>query len=312
MRADERDVIFSRMSYTPGSPEYLDYYGRRPELKESDDKLRISPGLGSPQTPTYDPAVSPVMRGVFNLLADLHPLTCGQVGNEKMSGDQASYTSWAKGLALEAGASGVGSLALTSDHYYSHRGRLSEHYGRPIDDFLPYGLVVAVPMNPKLLRQAPNAAEMTATVMGYLEGAKVALALAYAIRQAGFRARAHIDGHYLFPLRRLARETGLGAIGRNGLIITKNYGPGIRLAGVDTDMPLTQDSPDPDEAKIVDFCLSCGLCARQCPAISKSEYPGTGPREDICYKTWRKLGTDCGRCIGCCPLTGQATDWNKL
>ena len=312
MRIDERDVIFSRMARLPGSPEYEEYYARHPEREEFDHKVRTLPPLGGAQTPTFDPEVTPVVDGVFTLLAGLHPLTDGPAAGEKMPGDPASYAAWARKLALAAGASGAGVLALDPDHYYSHRGRRSEHYGQPVTDFLPYALVLAVPMDPELLRQAPKAPEMMATVLGYLEAAKIALALAFAIRQAGYRGRAHIDGHYLMPLRRMAVESGVGVMGRNGLIITRDHGPCVRLAAVDTDMPFIPDVPDPDEDKVIEFCRVCGICSQRCAAIPKEPWPGGLPNADICYKTWRKLGTDCGRCIGNCPLTGRQVNWDNL
>jgi len=312
MRIDERDVIFSRMARQPGSPDYEEYYARHPEREAFDQQVRSRPPLGGEQTPTFDPEVTPVVDGLFTLLAGLHPLADGPAAADKMPGDAASYTAWAKKLALAAGASGAGALALDPDHYYSHRGRRAEHYGRPVTDLLPYGLVVAVPMNIELIRQAPKAPEMAATVLGYLEAAKVALAVAFSIRQAGYRARAHIDGHYLMPLRRMARESGVGVAGRNGLIITRDHGPCVRLAAVDTDLPLIPDAPDPDEEKIIEFCRVCGICSQRCAAIPKEPWPGNLPNADICYKTWRKLGTDCGRCIGHCPLTGRRVDWASL
>ncbi|MDR2946798.1 MAG: hypothetical protein LBV79_08640 [Candidatus Adiutrix sp.] len=312
MRIDERDVVFSRMARQPGTPAYEDYYSRHPEREELDRHMRALPPLGSPATPTFDPEVSPVVDGLFTLLAGFHPLADGPIAPEKMPGDAASYTAWAKKLALAAGASGAGALALTPDHYYSHRGRRDGQYGQPVTGFLPHALVLAVPMRTDLVGQAPKASEMAATVLGYLEAAKVALALAFAIRQAGFRGRAHIDGLYLMPLVRLAQESGLGVIGRNGLIITREHGPCVRLAAVDTDMPLLPGAPDPDEAKIIEFCRNCGLCAQRCPAIPNEPWPGNRPNADICHHTWRKLGTDCGRCIAHCPLTGWQVDWADL
>lgn len=311
MRVDERDVVFSRMARRPGSPEYEEYYARHPEREEFDRMVRSLPPLGSERTPTFDPETTPVVDGIFTLLAGFHPLADGPAAAEKMPGDPESHARWLKKLALDAGASGAGIAALDPDHYYSHRGRKDEHYGSPVTDFLPRALVLAVPMKPELLRQAPKAPEMTATVLGYLEAAKAALAAAFSIRRAGYRARAHIDGLYLMPLRRLAREAGLGAVGRHGLIITRNHGPGVRLAAVDTDMPLSLDRPDSEEGQVIEFCRQCGLCAKKCAAIPEN-WPGGLTDADICHKTWRRLGTDCGRCLAACPLTGRETDWSSL
>jgi epoxyqueuosine reductase QueG len=52
-RVDERDTMFARMARRPGTPSYVEYYGRRPELQSGDDRLRamtpllaVAAGLG--------------------------------------------------------------------------------------------------------------------------------------------------------------------------------------------------------------------------------------------------------------------------
>ena len=37
-RKDERDIMFSRMQYKEGTPQYTDYYSCHPEKKEIDDE----------------------------------------------------------------------------------------------------------------------------------------------------------------------------------------------------------------------------------------------------------------------------------
>lgn len=53
---------------------------------------------------------------------------------------------------------------------------------------------------------------------------------------------------------------GLGAIGKNGLLINERYGSFCFLGEIVTDFPLTpgRDAPVP--------CIGCGECARQCPS----------------------------------------------
>ncbi len=60
-RFDERDILFARMNYSPGSLEYEDYYRRHPELKEVDTALRGMPPLGEPGSATYHPIHSPLV-----------------------------------------------------------------------------------------------------------------------------------------------------------------------------------------------------------------------------------------------------------
>ena len=42
-RVDERDIMFAREEYRPGTEKYEKYYFMRPEYKETDDRLRQLP-----------------------------------------------------------------------------------------------------------------------------------------------------------------------------------------------------------------------------------------------------------------------------
>ena len=65
-------------------------------------------------------------------------------------------------------------------------------------------------------------------------------------------------------LKRAGIAAGLGKIGINGLLVTPEYGPRIRLAGVLTDMPANTGKAT--ENAVPEFCKSCGLCIEKCPA----------------------------------------------
>ena len=54
---------------------------------------------------------------------------------------------------------------------------------------------------------------------------------------------------------------GVGTIGDSHNLITKEYGPRIRLVSVITDAPLS-----PDQKLDDDLCIHCGICAERCPA----------------------------------------------
>ncbi|MHB1418528.1 MAG: 4Fe-4S binding protein [Bacillota bacterium] len=61
--------------------------------------------------------------------------------------------------------------------------------------------------------------------------------------------------------RGVAVAAGLGTRGESGLLITKRFGPRVRLGSVLTDAPLTA-SPALDE----ELCTKCGNCIERCPA----------------------------------------------
>jgi epoxyqueuosine reductase QueG len=67
-------------------------------------------------------------------------------------------------------------------------------------------------------------------------------------------------------IRRLAAIAGVGTIGRNGLVITPEFGPRARFAGVATSAILSGS-----EQSVPDLCLECNACIEACPASAIGE-----------------------------------------
>jgi len=63
-------------------------------------------------------------------------------------------------------------------------------------------------------------------------------------------------------LKDSAALAGIGPIGKNNLLITKNYGSQVRLRAMTTNAPLNPGIP----IKMSKFCLNCDLCIKACPA----------------------------------------------
>ena len=143
--------------------------------------------------------------------------------------------------------------------------------------------------------------------------------LAHHIRGLGFKAIAcGNDTACSIPI---AIDAGLGELARNGLMITPEFGPRVRLAKVITDMPLVADKPI--EFGVWDFCLMCEKCADKCPSKSipygrptdkpnnKSNRHGLmrwPVNAETCLAFWTKNGTDCSNCIRSCPFN-KPTGW---
>ncbi|MEM3060994.1 MAG: hypothetical protein QW265_01130, partial [Candidatus Bathyarchaeia archaeon] len=71
------------------------------------------------------------------------------------------------------------------------------------------------------------------------------------------------------PLVPIAKEAGLGWIGKSGMLITHRFGPRLRLNAVLTDALLESDKPFDK-----DLCGSCLVCVKTCigNAISENSY----------------------------------------
>jgi epoxyqueuosine reductase QueG len=102
--------------------------------------------------------------------------------------------------------------------------------------------------------------------------------------------------------------SGLGYIGKNALLYTKEFGSKVRLATVLTDMPLACD-----KEQVPFSCGECRECVKACPAgaISGKEWTEEGVRADFfdaekCSKYMKNFkdigrGSVCGLCIKACP-----------
>ncbi len=309
-RTDERDIVLARMHYEKGTPIYESYYSRNPHKEKTDAALRAMPELSSEGTATYDPVTSPIIDATFRFLSDIKENVEGPVQpGKELSIDPGEMTERIKGLARYYSAKLIGITKMQRYHYYSHRGRPGKNYGKKIDKYHKYGIVFAVEMDKEMVFRAPQLSQAIAATKGYVDGAIIGMILSYYIRELGFEARNHMDGNYLIVAPLVALDAGLGEIGRNGLLITKEYGPRVRLGVVTTDMPLIPD--EPADFGIARFCEVCKRCVRTCPGKAIPKGPKTEvdgiPRwrinPDQCYERWRSLGTDCGICLASCPFS---------
>ena len=227
-----------------------------------------------------------------------------------------------KRVALGFGANLVG--ITDNDTRWLYTKKFSDMSGtertNDIPDDLPNVIVTAQAMDYHLIRTVPSALSGAATGLGYSHDALVVLSIAQFIQNLGYRAVASMnDSSLAIPL---AIKAGLGEYGRNGLIITKEYGPRVRLGKVYTDMPLKHDQPVSFGVK--EFCDVCRRCTEACPvkAIS-AEAPSLnvynesnikGVRKwsvngEKCFNFWASQNSDCSICIRVCPYNKDYSKW---
>lgn len=309
-RFDERDIMFARARLVPGSPEYVAYYAMRPENQAGDDKTRTLPGLLSPTAQNANPLAFASAEASFSLTEAVREKVDGPVAAIRSKFTAEHATSYVKGLARYYGAYTVGITELQPYHVYSHIGRGSGRYGAPITPEHRYAIAFTVEMDHAMMGPAPNAPVVMESARQYVEAAKVALQLGYLIRLLGYPARAHIDGNYRVIAPLVARDAGLGEMGRMGLLMTPELGPRVRLGVVTTDLPLIPDQRS-DDTSAIDFCRICKKCAENCPSRSiplgdRKEIDGAlrwRINSDSCFRYWNLIGTDCGLCMKVCPYS---------
>ncbi len=225
-------------------------------------------------------------------------------------------------VAKKLGADLVGVTKFNKDWVYSHKYNRDKNIElkNELDPELKNVIVIANEMDKDLIDTAPSALSGAATGLGYSNDLSSALSLAQYIINLGYKAVASQNDTALsIPL---AIEAGLGEYARNGLLITKKFGPRVRISKIFTDLPLEHDKPISFGVK--NYCSICQRCANECPprAISSSE-PSfkqinisniTGIKKwsvnaEKCFKFWASQSSDCTICIRVCPYN---KDFNKL
>ncbi len=313
-RFDERDTMFAREEYVPGTQKYDDYYAMRPENKQVDDLLRRLPELLQPGGRYYDPVRSGYIEALFQANRELVGLVDGEVNTDRQHCEPATMTPTIKDLVRHLGADEVGIAELDPRWIYSHVGRGPEKWGSPIEQKHRQVIVFTLEMRYRKVEEAPDIGITEETAVRYLDAATLSVALAYFIRNLGYGARAHIAGsNYQLILPAVAADAGLGELGRLGYLISPKYGPRVRLGAVTTDLPLIPDKPVAFGVR--EFCEICKKCATNCPSHSipfegRSTVRGVEKwplHVESCMKYWRIIGTDCGWCMKVCPYSHPPT-----
>ena len=315
---DERDIMFSRRELIPGGEKYKAYYQKHPDLKVLDNAFRSEPGLLSPKASYFHEKAFRLANKRFAEIVPLYHYINGKVNPRKTVLSSEEFTNLIKSRAKELGVLDIGICRTKDYHFYSHKGRGSE-YGNPVENNDKYAIAFTVEMDHEMVAAAPQASIVAESAKQYLNSGKIAVQLAKLIRTLGHEARPHIDGNYQLICPLVARDAGLGEIGRMGLLMTKDHGPRVRIALVTTNLDLAPDNYTKDHA-VIDFCKRCKKCADCCPGQS---IPTDDPKvnegikrwkinSESCFTFWCKAGTDCGRCMAVCPYSHPDHSLHKI
>ena len=337
-RFDERRVVFARVRYQPGTKEYAQFYEDNPDLFEIDEKRRAAGSLlgtyGSIDSPNQTENVSAMvaLRRFGAQMAKpeiIRPAQAGCFSNHKVSMSPQAAAARIKGYAKHLGASLVGITLLNPEWIYSHIGTIYKEnwdegdadwsvWGNEINLGHKYAIVFAEEMDREMIDASPHTPCFVESMHNYAKGAFISTQIAAYIANLGYKATANHVQHYELVLPPLAQDAGLGEIGRMGYLLTKEFGPRVRLSAVTTDMELAVDSPV--DIGVEDFCTICKKCASTCPSQSIPEGKMTVDNgilrwklePDSCFSYWGKIGTDCCVCMRVCPWSHARTWPHKL
>ena len=253
--------------------------------------------------------------GLFSWEDELAELSCIPADIKLDISDIEKTTEDIKKVARLFGASLVGITKLDENWLYSHTYNTLTNEVKELDFPVncKYAIVMAFEMDYELVKTSPAWLAQSTEGIEYSRMPFTAGMLAQFIRGLGYKAiPGGNDTAINIPL---AIDAGLGELGRNGLLITRRFGPRVRLARVFTDLLLKADKPA--ELGITRFCQTCGKCAIHCPgqAIMNGERTTEGHNvststgvlkwpinAEKCFSFWACNEGSCMNCIRVCPF----------
>jgi len=193
------------------------------------------------------------------------------------------------------------------------------------DKEMPFGVSVAVKLSSDIiesLRDGPNLFyfEEYNRINDLLN--KIVAAGAEYLVNIGFKAFAQTttlmvqtsDHKTVLPHKTVATKAGLGWIGKCGLLVSHEFGSGIRISSFITNAKLTPSGKPVEKSS----CGHCAECVKSCPAkaISGKVWDVTTERSELidvekCIKAAKERAkknigkemTLCGVCFAVCPHT---------
>ena len=177
-----------------------------------------------------------------------------------------------------------------------------------------HAIVLTMEMSKSRMDIAPSPDTALMVHETYNQLGQVSNKIADWLRERGYAAHAGhpLGGMALYPP--MAQAAGLGWRGINGLVITPQFGPRVRLAAVFTEIENLPVYEGNEHAWVLDFCESCKRCIRDCPPNAFYDQPIPHDNGLVtvldnakCFPYFAK-NHGCSVCIKVCPFNQQGYD----
>lgn len=133
-------------------------------------------------------------------------------------------------------------------------------------------IILGMEMKWEKIKNAPGVICEIEAFRVYKELGDVTIDLAEYLKEQGYKSEAHhpFGGKLLYGPHVVAAN--LGIMGRNGLILTPEFGPRQRWSIITTDAEIPE-TEEQDFRKLIEFCEKCGACVISCKGGAVYENP---------------------------------------
>jgi epoxyqueuosine reductase len=291
------DDLEDRITEMPGAHRWTDDSPVRFEIMKESMKR----GRGGPGGSRSIRIMGPTMIGMLKSLRSLskNPIQPKAEAPPDLIADLEAYL-------LGLGASSVGYTRVPARWIFQNKAILHTN-----------AVVMTMEMDKPRIDTAPSQDGLEAVLEIYRDLGRIANKGAGYLRKRGYSAHAGhpLMGLVLYPP--LAQMAGLGWLGANGLIITPEHGPRVRLATIFTSIENLPFSTRNEHQWVKEYCAACQVCVRKCPVEAILPQPQRHESGRITYVINERCFPyfsdyyGCSVCIAVCPFNHTPYDTLK-
>jgi ferredoxin len=187
-----------------------------------------------------------------------------------------------------------------------------------------YAVVVCQEMKKDKIDHAPEFEAGKEVMRVYGSLGLVVNDIARWLRKKGVRSHSNHPLGGIINTPSLAGKAGMGWIGRNGMLITPEYGPRQRIAPVFIEHKYFEFTDNRDHDWIEEYCTMCERCRKECPG--EAIYPKSVVRfdnvlgidtmrtcidRDKCFPFFSET-IGCSICVKVCPFSKAGDTYERL
>ncbi|KKN06723.1 hypothetical protein LCGC14_1074370 [marine sediment metagenome] len=187
-----------------------------------------------------------------------------------------------------------------------------------------YVLVFMLEMKKDKMDKAPGYEAGEETMRIYASLGETVNDVADWLRSKGLRCQSNHPMGGLICTPPLAGKSGMGWQGKQGLLITLEFGPRQRLAPIFIEEKIFEFTDNNEHSWIEEYCAKCDLCQKNCPgqaikskkSIFINDIPTIGAMKTCidnskCFPYFLK-SMGCSICIAVCPFSVGPKIYSKL
>ena len=289
----DMDHLEDRITEMPGAIRWTEDSPVRFEIM----KERFKQGRSGPELQVM-PIMFPTMMGLRKSLQSLdkNPTPPTTQAPPDFISDLEAYL-------MKLGASSVGYTRVPERWIFKNKGILHAN-----------AVVMSMEMDKQRIETAPSLDAEKAVIEIYRDLGRIANKGADYLRKHGYSAHA---GHPLMGLTLyppLAQMAGLGWMGANGMLVTPEHGPRVRLGTIFTSIENLPFSTENEHQWVEEYCRACQICVRKCPPEAILPEPERHQNGQITYVINERCfpyfcdNYGCSVCIAVCPFSRRGYD----